>query len=510
MMSPADMQRMDKTAINDYKIPGILLMEHAANSIFIYLKENKKIDDVCIICGPGNNGGDGLALARLLTMAKCKNLKVLLLAGEDKLSEDGLIYFNICKQLNIRIDILADDNKEELIKYIDQSETVVDAIFGTGLKREITNIYKEVIESINMSKSHIVSVDIPSGIDGETGKVQGVAVLADKTITFVLPKKGLYLYPALLYTGDVKVVDIGMPPKVIEESETNMYSIEESEMKKLVPKRSMRSNKGTYGKVLVIGGSRGMSGAVTLTSLAAYKSGCGIVTAAVPSSLVDIIESKLTEVMSYELPEKDGHLEKKTVKILKELIKKYDVIAIGPGIGRDNAIKDILIEVLASDKPCIIDADGLFYLNEVEDILKNRMADTIITPHPGEMSKLTGYSIGQILDDPVKIAINYSKKQNVITVLKLERIVISDTLGNIYINRYGNTGAAKGGSGDVLTGIIAGLMAQCKNAIDSAVLGSFVHARAGEMAASDLSSYSMMPSDLIEHMSVIFKKLECM
>ena len=508
LMSPADMQIMDQVAIKDYKIPGILLMEHAAINIFNHLKEESRMDNICIVCGPGNNGGDGLALARLLNIVDSKNLKVILLAEKSKFSDDAKIYLEICEKLDIDIEYKEGAHQAKIIEAINTSETIVDAIFGTGLKREVKGDYKDIIDEINSSEAYVVSVDIPSGINGETGKVMGTAVYADATITFVLPKKGLYLYPAIMYTGQVNVVEIGIPHQIIKDANTDMYSIEEAEMKELLPIRNMRSNKGTYGKVLVIGGSKGMSGAVTLSSLAAYKVGCGIVTAAVPSSLLDIIESKLTEVMTYELPEQDGHIGQKAIKHVSELINKYDVIAIGPGIGRSEVVKKILLEVLVSDKPCVIDADGLYYLSEMEDILKNRSADTIITPHPGEMSRITGYSINEILEDPIKIAREYSIKQNTITVLKLERIVISDTLGNIYINRYGNTGMAKGGSGDVLTGVIAGFIAQSNNPTNSCILGSFVHARAGDIAAHKYSSYSMMPSDLIKSLSEVLKGLE--
>ncbi len=339
LMSPTDMQTIDHTAIEEYKIPGILLMEHAAGNIFTHLKNNQKTDNVCIVCGPGNNGGDGLALARLLNTIHSKNLKVILLSQRSKFSGDAKVYLDICDKLNIDIECVPTANWGEITRIIKNSETIIDAIFGTGLTREVKGDYRNVIDEINKSKAYIVSVDIPSGISGETGKVMGAAIYANVTITFVFPKKGLYLYPAILYTGKVKVVDIGIPIEIIENATTNMYSIEESEMHQLLPTRHLRSNTGTYGKVLVRGGSKGMSGAVTLTSLAAYKVGCGIVTAAVPSSLLNTIESKLTEVMSYPLPEVEGHISEEAIKDISQVIDKYDVIAIGPGMGRHRAVK---------------------------------------------------------------------------------------------------------------------------------------------------------------------------
>ena len=347
----------------------------------------------------------------------------------------------------------------------------------------------------------MISVDIPSGIDGLTGKVQGVAVKADVTLTFMMPKIGLYLYPALSYTGELRVVDIGIPKRLIEETKVNTYSIEREEMKVLLPERPIRSNKGTFGKVLTIGGKLGMAGAITLTSKAAYRVGCGTVTAMVPRCIIEVIQHKLTEVMAMGVPDIEGHFSKGATSKLKEIVKLYDVVAIGPGMGREKEHLDLLVEVLVSDKPCIIDADALYFIPEVLEILKVRNAPTILTPHPGEMARLTGSSVQEILDQPLEYAINFATKYNVIIVLKLEKTVIADTSGNIYINRYGNSGLAKGGSGDALTGIITGLMAQGIKPVDAVKLGVYLQTRAADLARDVLSEYSFLASDTIHFLS---------
>lgn len=495
------MQEIDRRAIEENKIPGILLMEHAAYQIFSYLREEEEGKKILIICGPGNNGGDGLAVARqLMLWSKCK-VKVLMAAKIEKLTSDGRIYYDICRNLQMDIVHLEEGNKEEVLDQIDGAHVVVDALFGTGLTRPVAGVYKEIVTRINECPNKVISVDIPSGIDGLTGKVQGVAVKADVTITFMMPKLGLYLYPAFSYIGELRVVDIGIPKRLIEETKVTTYSIEKEEMKALLPKRPVRSNKGTFGKVLTIGGKLGMAGAITLTSKAAYQVGCGTVTAMVPNGIIEIIQHKLTEVMAISAPDRDGHFSKLAASKLKEILGQYDVVAIGPGMGREKENLDLLVEVLVSDKPCVIDADALYFIPEVLEILKVRKAPTILTPHPGEMARLTNSSIQDILDNPLEYAVNFAINFNVHMILKLEKTVIADTSGNIYINRYGNSGLAKGGSGDVLTGIITGLMAQHVRPIDAARLGVYLQTRAADLASDVVSEYSLLASDTIHFLS---------
>lgn len=437
LLSPHQMQEIDRRAIEESQIPGILLMEHAAYQIFSYLKEKNEGKQILIICGPGNNGGDGLALARqLILWSKCK-VKVLMASSPKKLTEDGKVYYNICKNLQVDVMQLEEDNKEEMLRQIDSTHVVVDALFGTGLTRPIVGVYEEIITRVNRCQNLVISIDIPSGIDGLTGKIQGVAIKADVTITFMTPKLGLYLYPAISYIGELRIVDIGIPKRLIEETKVNTYSIEKEEMKELLPKRPIRSNKGTFGKVLTIGGKLGMAGAITLTSKAAYQVGCGTVTAMVPRSIIEIIQHKLTEVMAIGAPDIEGHFSKLATSQLKEILSLYDVVAIGPGMGRNRENLDLLVEILVSDKPCVIDADALYFVPEVLEILKVRKAPTILTPHPGEMARLTHSSVQEILDNPLEYATNFATQFNVITILKLEKTVIADTSGNIYINRYG-------------------------------------------------------------------------
>ena len=507
LLTPSQMQKIDKRAVEEYLIPSVLLMEHAAYQIFSYLKENDDGKDVMIICGPGNNGGDGLALARQLTIwTECK-IKVIMVAPPEKLTMDGKKYYDICYNMDVDLLQLVVDNKDEVLRQIKSASVIVDALFGTGLARPIEGIYKDVIDSMNASNGKVVSVDIPSGIDGLTGQIQGVCVQADLTITFVRPKLGLYLYPAILYTGEVRVVKIGIPEQLVQDTDVHYFSIEKEEMATLLPKRPIRSNKGSFGKVLTIGGSLGMAGAISLTSMAAYKVGCGTVTTAVPRCIIEMMQQKLTEVMAIGLDDHEGHFSKEASKQLRTILPNYHIVAIGPGMGRDKAMLPLLVEVLESNKPCIMDADALYFIPEVLELLRTRVAPTIITPHPGEMARLVGASIEDILKDPLNYAINFSKKFNTITVLKLEKTVIADRTGVIYINRYGNSGLAKGGSGDTLTGIITGLLAQHMTPIDAAKLGVYLQTRSADLAKDALSEYSFLASDVIHFLSKTFLEL---
>lgn len=508
LVTPKQIQEVDRQAIEDKKIPGILLMEHAAWSIYDYLKAKGGDERVVIVCGPGNNGGDGLALARLLTIFSTREVVVWLVASPDKLSRDGKIYYEICKQLKVPLFNIKEENKEAKLEELTRKDIVVDALFGTGLSRPIMGIYKEIIEGINQVAPWVISVDIPSGIEGETGKVQGICIQATVTFTFTAPKIGLFLYPAILYTGEVRVEKIGIPEELVDKIPSQIFSIEKKEMAALLPIRPIRSHKGTFGKVLTIGGSMGMSGAISLTSLAAYKVGCGTVTAAVPRSIISIVQQKLTEVMALSLEDEEGYVSCQASLTLKEKLSPYQVIAIGPGMGRHTGTLELLKVVLATSLPCVIDADALSFIGTVKMLIKQRQAPIILTPHAGEMARIMEVPISCIIEEPLFYAQKLAKELRAIVVLKIEKTVIVDWADNIYINRCGNSGLAKGGSGDTLTGIIAGLLAQHLTPIDAARLGVYLQTRAADIAKAKCSEYSYLASDTINYLGEVFKELK--
>ena len=506
LLTPAQMQEVDKRAVSCYQIPSVLLMEHAALKLYEYLIL-EEIEEILILCGPGNNGGDGLALARLVKSLSAKKVEVILVANPHQLSEDGRTYYVICKALGVSITQMDEDNKELILEKIRNTKFIVDALFGTGIKRPIEGSYKKVIEAANDSNAQIVSVDIPSGIDGYTGKVQGVAIKADVTITFMAPKIGLFLYPGIVHAGQVKVVDIGIPKQLIQEVESDIDTIETKDMKQLLPHRPVRSNKGTFGKVLVIGGQLGMSGAICLTSLAAYKVGCGTVTTMVPRCIMEIIGQKLTEAMTIGMADEAGHFHKQASKDLPQILEGYDVVAIGPGMGRTKETLFMLEAVLKSNKPCVIDADALFFVAQLKDLIRSRTAPTIMTPHPGEMARILNKTIQQILEDPLSILEEFVNTFHAYGILKIEKTVIADRDKHIYINRYGNSGLAKGGSGDTLTGIITGVLAQHMLPIEAMQLGVYLQTKAADLAKEALSEYSYLASDTIHYLGKVFLEL---
>lgn len=502
-----EMNQLDQDAMSQYGIPSLLLMEHAAYGVFYYLMEEHQGKSVTILCGPGNNGGDGLALARILYSFKKAQVQVVLLMEEEKLSSDGKVYYTICEKLGIPIYHYLEE-RELVWELIEEAQVLVDAIFGTGLTRPITGSFYKVIEKVNASSAFKVSVDIPSGIHPDTADVLGIAVEADCTLTFQLPKVGQFLYPGIAHRGTLRVVDIGIPKELVSKMSCMHYAIDEDMAKGMLPNRPIRSNKGTYGKVLMIGGQVGMGGAICLASKAVMQVGAGLVTIAVPNALALLTQQKVTEAITLSLPERDGHLDETAATILKEHMMQYSTIGIGPGISRNGMIQKIMEVVLESDKPIVVDADGLYALKPYLNQLKARKAPIIITPHPGEMSYLSGESIADILAHPVESARSFSERYGIIVVLKIERMIVAVPDGSIYINSRGHSAIAKGGAGDVLTGFITGLLAQNKQPVSAALLGCYLHADTACSLARLKGSYSVLPSDLIEHVGESFKGLE--
>lgn len=507
LLTPLQMNGVDRGASERFKIPSLLLMEQAARQVFDYINTHYKETPVTILCGPGNNGGDGLALGWLLTAFTRAQVKIGMLAPYEKLTADGQIYYQMAERSSAQIILVNEGNKGEMITLIQESQLIVDALFGTGLSRPVEGIYKEMVERVNSALAPVISVDIPSGINGITGKVMGIGIKADVTLTFMAPKRGLFLYPGILYTGEVKVVPIGIPDELIQEVDSKVYTIEKEEMAAILPQRPVRSNKGTFGKVLTVGGSLGMTGAITLTSLAAYKTGCGTVTAAVPGCIIEIIQQKLTEVMALPLAYEGNNFAEESANHLQVVLPTYQVVAIGPGMGRGCGTLAMLKMILAEDQPCVVDADALYFIKEVKGLLKKRKAPTILTPHPGEMARMMDKTIEEILEDPIEVATKFAADFGVIVILKIEKTVIADMSGNIYINRCGNSGLAKGGSGDTLTGILAGLLAQHLEPMDAARLGVYLQTRAADLAAKALTQYSYLASDVINYISHVYQEL---
>lgn len=477
-----EMRKIDALAMEQFNIPGIVLMENAARSCVLELQH---FESFTVICGKGNNGGDGLAIARML-LNKGKKVSIYLVLG-DNFSGDALINYNILKAMGA--EFKAAHNIYELERDIASSDCTVDAIFGTGIKGEVGTPIKEVIEAVNRFARYVLSVDVPSGINSDTGEVKTIAVKANKTVTFAAYKAGLLLFPAADFSGEIVCSDISIPNKLLEEIEINILNSEY--IKNIMPERKANSHKGDYGRIFIIGGSVGMAGAVALCCYGAFKVGAGIVTACVPEEINDIVQCSCVQAMTYPVD-----FEKDVDKIIQKM-QGYDVILFGNGIGREEYNVDLLEAVLKSAKvPVVIDADGLYALSKRPEMLYECISDVVITPHSMEMARLLGKDSRYVEENRISVSKEFAIKYGLTLVLKGKHSIITAPCGKQYININGNSGMATAGSGDVLAGMTAGLLAVCTPE-DAAVLSVYLHGAAGDFAAESLTEYSVTATDIL-------------
>jgi NAD(P)H-hydrate epimerase len=506
------MREIDQAAIHEIGIPGIILMENAALRVVEEIKNilgEVNYKSIIVFCGKGNNGGDGFAIARHLFNAGA-NVLVVLIADRNEVKGDALTNLQIIENLGIKIVQVVDEvHLEEIAASLYLCDLIVDAIFGTGIKGNISGTVADIIQLINYSGRYVVSVDIPSGINGDTGQICGVCVNADTTVTFALPKVGLLNYPAADYVGKLVIADISIPGSIIERQNININIIEKEYIKGLIPARYSNSNKGDYGKIFIVAGSTGMTGAATLAGLAAIRSGSGLVTVGIPKALNAIMEVKLTEVMTFPLEDEGrGTLSHSCIHQIIEKMNKADVMVFGPGLSTDASIPDILKDVLKqSDIPIIIDADGINALAKNINVLKECKCPVVITPHPGEMSRLTGLGIQHIQANRIETARNFAKDWNITVVLKGARTVVALPDEEVFINCTGNAGMATGGTGDVLAGIIASLAGQGLGVSKAAIAGVYIHGLAGDISAETRGEHGLIATDLIEALPSVIRQL---
>lgn len=495
--SSSQMKQIDARAINDYGIPEIVLMENAANAVLNHLK-TLNIRKVIIICGGGNNGGDGFALARHL-YTNGYSVKVYCFIKPEKMSPAAVIN----QKILLKIGIAIHNNIDSLIRDTLVCDLVVDAIFGTGLKGEIRGIYNDIIDIVNECGKHIVSIDIPSGIDSDTGERLGRCIYADETITFCCNKLGHLLNEGRQASGKVHINNISIPEECILEQEIKTTTFNGNYPLNLLKRRLADSNKGDYGKLYIIGGSFEMSGAVALSAKAALRSGAGLVTCVIPKVIIDRVGSLVPEATFLSCEDSNGKIDISYEK-LDIIMTKADVIAIGPGIGIDLKLQNMLEYILEKwNKPLIIDADALNMLSNIKECLKNTAADVILTPHPGEMNRLSGYSISDINDKRLQIAMEFADEYNCTVLLKGSSTVVSDGV-KTYINTTGNPGMACGGSGDVLTGIVASLAGQGYNTFESCIIGACIHGLAGDEAYKNKGN-GLIASDIADYIGKNYK-----
>ncbi len=512
--TPSQMREIDARAIRKYKIPGKALMENAGRALAEQAEAMLGAGKlggrrrVAVICGKGNNGGDGFVAARILA-EKDTQITVALLGRIGQIKGDALSRAKKLSQRGLKVqEIVSEAGLASLNKDLAGSHLIIDAIFGTGFKGPVEKNAASAMDLINASGLPVLSADMPSGVDGETGQISGKAVRADATVTMGLLKTGLLFHPGKALAGKVIVADIGFPLKAITEQKIYAGLTELSLARSWLPDRKPDAHKGSCGTVLVLAGSAGMTGAAHLTSLAAMRSGAGLVYLGIPESLNDILEAKLTEVITKPLPEtRNRTLSLAALERILKLTDRADALVIGPGLSAHPETAELVQAVIKSVSiPAVVDADGLNALAAGPELL-GCPARLVLTPHYGELSRLLKVGIPQIKAEPLKYAREAARKFNQMIVLKGAPTVTALPDGRAWINPTGNSGMATAGSGDVLAGLIGGLLAQGLSPERAAVLGVYLHGLAGDLAADDKTEYCLLAGDIIEHLPPAFKKI---
>ncbi len=502
LLNASQMRDLEQLAIKEYGIDSLLLMENAARSFCDMLE--KEWGNLChksigIFCGKGNNGGDGFAISRHLHN---RGAHVCVVAGfsPEDLKGDAKKNFDIITRMGLSVLPLSGLQNPRF-------DIIVDALLGTGLSGEPKPEMKALIDFMNASDARIAAVDMPSGADASFGKVYGACVNAHLTVTFATAKPGQYLYPAKEYCGKVVVTDISVPRHLTMDF-PSPYRLMDAGLRHHLPHRSENSHKGSFGKVLMFAGSVGMSGAAVMAAGAAMKSGAGMVTVAAPKTVTELVSSHLAEAISLPLPVEGDILSKNALPLLEEKLKNQDVLLAGCGIGTADITKKTLLALVKScQKPMVIDADGINALKEHIDVIKGRAIPPVLTPHPLEFSRITGYTVEKIQENRLELCAEFAKNYGCVLVLKGADTVVGHPDGSVSICPQSNSGLAKAGSGDVLAGIISALLAQGLTPEFAADLGVYLHSRAGILARKSLGTYGMTASDVIAALPCAIKEM---
>ncbi len=501
LVTASQMTELEQIAIEEYGIDGLLLMENAARSFCDILEAETGFTagkTIVIFCGKGNNGGDGFAIGRHLSN-RGANVTVVTDCPPDSLKPDAKKNYDILCRMGLPIVPFSELSCQK-------ADIIVDALFGTGFHGAVRGTAKDMIAAINQGNM-VISVDIPSGACASDGSVGGDCVRADFTVTFALAKPGHILYPAKEFCGKVLITDISIPRHVSDNFPATYYTLDE-ELRKVLPTRSENSHKGSFGKVLLFAGSPGMSGACIMAATAVLKSGAGMATAAIPDTMVSLFAEHFKEVMTLPLPTASSGLSESAVTLLTKRLAGQDVLLAGCGLGTSEETRKVLLPLLSTcEKPMVIDADGINLLKEHIHIIKNKAVPAIITPHPLEFSRLTGYSVEDIQNNRLAYAQKFAAETGIILVLKGADTLVAHPDGQIYICTQSNSGLAKAGSGDVLAGVIASLLAQGARPEDAANLGVYIHSRAGMIARKEKGAYGMLAGDVLQALPLALEEL---
>ena len=501
VVTAQEMRQIDQQAIEHIGIPGAVLMEHAGTAVVRAIRQHfPECQRIAVIVGKGNNGGDGLVVARQFAHAG-QPVQIFLVSPPESFAGDALTNLQIAQNLNLPItSVLAEDELEAAKSQIASVDLIVDSIFGTGLRGGVHGFIGDIITYINKTERPVIAIDLPSGLSADTGMAEGACIQASYTVAMGLPKRGNLIQLGATFTGKLEVADIGFPPSVIDTQNIQINWTQPSDAARILPPRPIHSHKGTYGRVYVVAASTGMTGAAALTSTGALRVGAGLVTLGAPKSLNPILEVKLTEAMTVPLPETaEGSLALEAKSHIIETVERTkSVLAIGPGLSQHPETVALVHSLIReSNAPIVIDADGVNALSKSKEILSSLSPQTVLTPHPGEMARLIGGTVEALERERVGIAQRFAETHNITLVLKGAPTVIARGNGEVWINSTGNAGMATGGMGDILTGLIAGLIAQKVSPFDAAVLGVYLHGLAGDIVAESIGMHGLMAGDVL-------------
>ncbi|HKH47301.1 MAG TPA: NAD(P)H-hydrate dehydratase [Thermoanaerobaculia bacterium] len=520
VLTAAAMREVDRSAIEGLGLPGLVLMENAALGVVDAIGEAEGAiggaTSAAIFCGPGNNGGDGLAIARHLAVRGWE-VRVFLVLGKSGPSGDAGVQLAVCRRMGLEIEEVRDSaGVRAALDAARDLDLAVDALFGTGLGRALEGVFAEIVDGMNELPVPRVAVDLPSGLDASRHQPLGPCVQADLTVTFAAPKVAHVLPPAAEAVGELVIADLGIPPSLIDEVEEpagRLHLLVGEELAGLLPPRERSGHKGSYGHALLVAGAPGKAGAAILSARGAVRAGAGLVTIGVPEPILQTVDLGSIESMTLGLPAgSSGLISAEAVERVLDAARGKAVLALGPGLGQEpetaEAIRRIVRE---APLPVVADADAVNAFAGRAGDLKARSDATVLTPHPGELSRLLGIQTSEIQDDRVAAARRAAAETGAIVVLKGSLTLIAAPDGDVWINPTGNPGMATGGSGDVLTGLVAGLIAQREafalDVIDAVKLAVCLHGLAGDLAAARMGEQALAAGDLLDFLPAAFAEL---
>jgi hydroxyethylthiazole kinase-like uncharacterized protein yjeF len=512
ILTSREMRDIDRTAIEEIGIPGIVLMENAGLRIVRALKgrfPDPRDERIVVVAGKGNNGGDGLVVARHLFNSGARPEVLLLAAGEEVVG-DAAVNLAVVRKMGIPVIEVRDAAgwKRARVAVL-HATIVVDAIFGTGLVKPLDGLHAAVVADINRSAAFKLAVDIPSGLSADTFETIGPCVEADLTVTLAAPKIAHIFPPAADRVGDLVVAPIGIPPFLFEKPELKLELVEEAAVRPFFRKRKKDTHKGSYGHVLIVAGSLGKSGAAALAGRAALRAGAGLVTVATAASVLPPVARSMAELMTEplsETPEKT--ISAAALPRAAVLLKGKNAVLLGPGLSTHASTAEFVMGLLSRIKvPCVIDADGLNIVASKPDVLRRLAAPAVLTPHPGEFARLVGRTVEEVLRHRLELVPEFAAANGVTVVLKGHRTLVAAPDGRAYVNPTGNPGMASGGTGDVLAGVIASGLAQEKDLLGAVLAAVYVHGLAGDVAADRLGEKSLVAGDIVRYLAPAMKAL---